>query len=669
MGTRRETGDERWERFGEYEVGRRLGTGGMAEVHRAVKRGRDGFQRTCALKRMRPELTQKKRYVEAFIKEARLTARLSHPNIRATFDFGMVDGVYYIDMELLDGVDLSVLLRRARRFSGPPPISMSLYVLDQVCDALQYIHTVRTEQTSRDLGIVHRDISPANIMVCDSGHIKVIDFGIAESTLDALRRASKQVKGKLGYLSPEAYAGRNIDVRSDLFSVGVIAHELLTVRRLFRPRSDQRSLERIRARELPRPSEINSAVSPSLDRFVMRALEPAPDDRWPSAGAMRHELGNIARQLGGMFSNHQVARWVDALFRGPSGRLALATPTTPPRPVGPGSTGSDDLGDGVVVAPSDEESVSSGVITVVDTDLESSDSSTTISRQDTAPLPRSRAARGSAPPPAPAEMSATALVARPRKVDAHERLRTVRALAPRPPPGARRTGDSTQIMELDTREALIAMSALAPVVSDSEVAVVKPAGVAEAAGRDDSPTWTSTLGSEQPALATPADRGRPRLAVIAASGLIAGLVGLLAFAYLSSGAASDQPSAGPLDAATVERDPYAANAQPDASIDAAPAPIDATSIDAGPPPRAWNGWLLVDTAEMVRIAGTDMRVPRDYHVTLCVNRKGRFARMRAHDASIERAKEIRRHVRTWAFSPYRHDGIAVPVCFPLTLSR
>jgi len=278
--------------FGSYKVGKRLGAGGMAEVHYALKCGVEGFERECALKRILPELASKPGYVEAFVQEARLMARLRHPNIRAALDLGVIDGVYYIDMELIDGVDLCELLKRARRTFGPPPTAITVFILDQLCAALEYVHQCNSPLGG---GIVHRDISPANIMVTFSGQLKLIDFGIAESIIAARRDQSGRLKGKLGYLSPEAFSGKGIDVRADLFSIGIIAHELLTVRRLFRARSDLRSLRRIYDRELPRPSEFNPAVPAALEGWVMKALEPKPADRWCSAAAMRDALGEIAR--------------------------------------------------------------------------------------------------------------------------------------------------------------------------------------------------------------------------------------------------------------------------------------------------------------------------------------------------------------------------------------
>lgn len=302
----------------------------MARVDRAIKRGVAGFERLCAIKRMLPHLSAKRRFVIAFIREARLAATLRHPNIRATFDLGEVNGEFYIDMEFIDGVDLNRLIRQARRASGPPPNAMTVFFLSQLCDALHYIHNWRGALDQASRGILHRDISPANVMISNSGHLKVIDFGIAESEGSARRDLSTEVRGKIGYLAPEAFKGEGLDVRSDLFSLGIIAHELLTTRRLFRPRSDLVSIRLIHQRNLPKPSEFNPAVPPSLDAWVMKALEPQPEDRWPSASSMRTALASVADDVGGMYSCGEVADWVQKLFATPSGRLARRSSSVPP---------------------------------------------------------------------------------------------------------------------------------------------------------------------------------------------------------------------------------------------------------------------------------------------------------------------------------------------------
>src|SRR5690348_8692702 len=184
------------DQFGPYEVYERLGIGGMATVYRAKKRGPAGFERSVALKRMLPHLAEDHSFVESFIREAKVASLLVHPNIAQVYDFGRIGGIYYIAMELVAGFDLRKLLRYANRNGEPIPTAVVLSILGELCDALEYAHTCRDEQ-GQSLHIVHRDISPSNMIVGLTGHVKVIDFGIAKAASRQLHTESGQVKGKL----------------------------------------------------------------------------------------------------------------------------------------------------------------------------------------------------------------------------------------------------------------------------------------------------------------------------------------------------------------------------------------------------------------------------------------------------------------------------------------
>ena len=287
---------------GPYSIYERIGVGGMATVHRAIERGIEGLERVVALKRLLPHLTYDDSAVRAFVREARLAALLQHANISHTFALGRVGTVYFIAMEYVDGCSLRQVLRHAY-VAGPPPVPIALAIVRQVCDALDYAHR-RCTVDGRPLGLIHRDVSPTNLLVTRSGHIKVIDFGIAQST--ELHTQTERIKGKLAYIAPEVLAGKPFDHRSDLFSLGVVFHELLTARSLF-----GRELEIMGERPpvLP-PSAVRDDLPPKLDDIVLRALAPAPEDRWASVAELRDALLEIAT----VATPSQVARWCEPAF-------------------------------------------------------------------------------------------------------------------------------------------------------------------------------------------------------------------------------------------------------------------------------------------------------------------------------------------------------------------
>ncbi len=296
------------EEFGPYIVYERLGVGGMATVHRAKKRGIAGFERGVALKRMLPHLAEDAEFINSFVREAKLASLLVHPNIAQIYDFGRVGAIYYIAMEHVDGFDVRKMLRYSNRHKEPLPLNVVMSVLCELCDALEYAHTF-VDEHGQPQGIVHRDVSPSNLIVAQSGHLKVIDFGIAKANVRQLHTESGRVKGKLGYMSPEAVTGRAFLAVSDVFSAGVVAHELLTAHPLFSAKTDYDTLIRIHEAEIPPPSRRNPGVPAALDEVVLAALSRDPERRLQSAGAFREALEYVAEQAGIRFSARDVAEW------------------------------------------------------------------------------------------------------------------------------------------------------------------------------------------------------------------------------------------------------------------------------------------------------------------------------------------------------------------------
>ncbi|MBP6633347.1 MAG: protein kinase [Kofleriaceae bacterium] len=295
------------EQFGPYRVYERLGVGGVATVHRATERRADGSERVVALKRLLPHLASDETFVRAFVREAKLASLLNHPHVVRVLDLGRVGTVYFIAMEFVPGRDLRRVLRQCHRVCGPPPVAVILGLLAQVCDALEYAHTSVDEQ-GRPLGLVHRDISPSNLLLTSDGQLKVFDFGIAKAQSPELRTETGRVKGKLAYMSPEAIAGAELDRRSDVFSLGVVAYELITARPLFTQKTEYQTLLKIQRGELVPPSTLNPAWPKELDAVILRALAKEQADRWPSAGELRrrlleysdlHDLADGAREVAG----------------------------------------------------------------------------------------------------------------------------------------------------------------------------------------------------------------------------------------------------------------------------------------------------------------------------------------------------------------------------------
>jgi serine/threonine protein kinase len=296
------------EEFGPYIVYERLGVGGMATVHRAKKRGIAGFERGVALKRMLPHLAEDAEFINSFVREAKLASLLVHPNIAQIYDFGRVGNVYYIAMEHVDGFDVRKMLRYSNRHKEPLPLNVVMSILCELCDALEYAHTF-VDDYGQPQGIVHRDVSPSNLIVAQSGHLKVIDFGIAKANVRQLHTESGRVKGKLGYMSPEALSGRAFGPVSDVFSAAVVAHELLTAHPLFSAKTDYETLIRIHEAEIPPPSRRNPSVPALLDEVILAALSRDPERRLMTAGAFREALEYVTDQSGIRFSARDVAEW------------------------------------------------------------------------------------------------------------------------------------------------------------------------------------------------------------------------------------------------------------------------------------------------------------------------------------------------------------------------
>ncbi|HTR54973.1 MAG TPA: serine/threonine-protein kinase [Kofleriaceae bacterium] len=301
-----------YDRFGAYHVYECLGAGGMATVHRAALELEDGGTYEVALKRLLPQLADDQRFVGDFVREAKLAAHLDHPNIIRILELGRVNKIYFIAMELVRGTPLMKLMQRAYRHKRAPSIGVVLSIAREVMAALEYAHD-STDELGFARRIVHRDLTPSNLLVTETGHVKIIDFGVAKALSGQFATSSGLAKGKLGYMATEAIAGKDIDARADVFSAGVVLWELVCCRRLFKGRNDYEVVAAIRAGNVPVPSSIREDCPTELDEIVLRALAPQRDDRWASAAAMRRAIDNVVRFYGDRASADEVARWKRAL--------------------------------------------------------------------------------------------------------------------------------------------------------------------------------------------------------------------------------------------------------------------------------------------------------------------------------------------------------------------
>lgn len=298
-------------RVGKYELLGRLRVGGMAELFRA--RELTGEAKVIALKRILPSFTDEADYVAMFLDEARLGLRLKHPGIVETLELGEIEGDFYIALEYVRGQDVGALLRRAREQKQPLPVPVACRIALDICEALHYAHELHDEQGVA-LEIVHRDVSPDNVLVSFEGEVKLIDFGIAKSTEQLMRTQAGLMKGKHGYLSPEQAAGQPLDRRSDLFSLGVCLYEMLSAERLFQGSSDFSTIVRVRKAEVPSLTMQNPLVPEELEAIVRRALAKSPDARFATAAELASALSAFVASSGESCDHVQLAAYMRASF-------------------------------------------------------------------------------------------------------------------------------------------------------------------------------------------------------------------------------------------------------------------------------------------------------------------------------------------------------------------
>ena len=301
------------ERIGGYRVLDRIGRGGMAELFVGRTTGQAGFEKLVAIKRILPHLAADVDTIQMFLDEARISARLVHPNVAQIFDLGSSDGTHYIAMEYVHGVSLVAILEHLQQQERLAPTALTAYLVEKTCAALAHAHARRDEQGA-PLHIVHRDVSPSNVLCSFEGDVKLIDFGIAKAAQRVQHTRTGLIKGKLSYMSPEQVRALPVDHRSDIFAAGTLLFELLTGVNPFRADSDAGTLERVRQAEAPPPSALVPQIPRALDAVCLRAMSIAPEDRYPDAGQMEHELARLRRQ--DPYDRRHLAGWLSRALPG-----------------------------------------------------------------------------------------------------------------------------------------------------------------------------------------------------------------------------------------------------------------------------------------------------------------------------------------------------------------
>ena len=306
-----------------YRVIERIAAGGMAEVYRAESAGLEGFKKVVAIKRVLPHLSEKKKFIGMFLDEARVSAQLSHSNCVQVFDIGVGDNTYFIVMEFVDGADLKAIIERKRKQGQPFPTEEACLICTRICEGLDYAHRL-TGGEGRPLGIVHRDMSPPNVLLTRFGEVKIVDFGLAKANVQLEHSEPGIIKGKFSYLSPEAARGQDIDHRTDIFAVGIILWEMLAGRRLFLGETDLETVKQVQAAAIPPIRQYNPNVSEDLETVIASALAGDPDERYQSAQHLAQDLTTVLFRSPRPVSSFDVAALVqdviDAQERDPTSK-------------------------------------------------------------------------------------------------------------------------------------------------------------------------------------------------------------------------------------------------------------------------------------------------------------------------------------------------------------
>lgn len=299
--------------FGKYCLLERLSVGGMAEVFRAKPLNSPSTDRFLALKRILPHLAEDEEFIKMFVDEAKLCVHLRHPNIVHIFELGKFQSSSYILMEYIPGQDLLALQKRLRQRRLIMSVAQACYVVMELAKGLDYAHKA-TDDYGRPLNIIHRDVSPQNVLISYGGQVKLIDFGVAKAAVQSTKTQVGVLKGKFGYMSPEQIRGEAIDQRSDIFAAGTVLWELLTNRRLFTGDNEFEIFQKVRDADVDPPSAKNPQIPPEVDRIVMKALTAHPEQRYTYCADLARDLGQFLTSIEPLYTQRHLSDWMARFF-------------------------------------------------------------------------------------------------------------------------------------------------------------------------------------------------------------------------------------------------------------------------------------------------------------------------------------------------------------------
>lgn len=301
-------------RFGKYLLMEKLAVGGMAQLYRAKITGVQGFEKLIAVKTILPHLANEKELLTSFIDEAKLAALLHHQNIVQIYDFGPVEGSYFIAMEYLFGKDLRHIFSKSQEKASPVSNELALYIISRVCSGLDYAHNLKDYQ-GKSLNIIHRDISPQNIFITYEGEVKIVDFGIAKAASQSTITQFGMIKGKISYMSPEQASGQPIDHRSDLFSTGILLYEMVTHKRMFTGADTLQILAKVSKAEFEPPEVACSGLPPKIYQIINKSLTKDRDQRYQSCGEMLADIEECMAALSLRPSARSLSQYMKELFK------------------------------------------------------------------------------------------------------------------------------------------------------------------------------------------------------------------------------------------------------------------------------------------------------------------------------------------------------------------
>jgi len=298
--------------IGPYRLKDKIAQGGMAELYTADYVREDGFKRRVAIKKVLPHLAENQDFINMFIREARLAALLQHPNIVQIFDFGKIQNSYFIAMEYIDGLNLGQVMAKLQH---PLPVDMAIFVIMRISLGLYYSHNRKDDDSGQTLGIVHRDISPQNILISNQGEVKISDFGISKATTEPSLTQAGVIKGKLAYLAPEQALGKEVDHQADIYALGLVFYEILSGKRLYHFDSDIQAIRTIPEMVIPPIVSLRPEVPEELNRIVMKCLEKDKAKRYADAISLHNDLSKLRARLQMSYGESELSNFIRTIMK------------------------------------------------------------------------------------------------------------------------------------------------------------------------------------------------------------------------------------------------------------------------------------------------------------------------------------------------------------------